>query len=106
MEQLLLVGELQGYARVSTPEQDAALQHDALNAAGCFRTWTDAASGAVVERPELSAVMHALRPGDSLVVYCLGRSLPHLIETVPGLADRGIGFRSLQEHIDTTPGGG
>ncbi len=109
MEQCILVGELLGYARVSTLEQDAALQHDALSAAGCFRSWTDTASGAVTDRPELAAVMDALRPGDTLVVWRLdrlGRSLPHLIETVRGLADRGIGFRSLQENIDTTTPGG
>ena len=109
MEQCNLVGELLGYARVSTLEQDAALQHDALSTAGCFRTWTDTASGAVTDRPELGAVMDALRPGDTLVVWRLdrlGRSLPHLIETVRGLAARGVGFRSLQEAIDTTTPGG
>jgi DNA invertase Pin-like site-specific DNA recombinase len=103
------VGELLGYARVSTLEQDAALQHDALSAAGCFRSWTDTASGSLTDRPELGAVMDALRPGDTLVVWRLdrlGRSLPHLIETVRGLAERGIGFRSLQEAIDTTTPGG
>ena len=105
----MVVGELLGYARVSTFEQDAALQHDALSAAGCFRSWTDTASGALADRPELVAVMDALRPGDTLVVWRLdrlGRSLPHLIDTVRGLADRGIGFRSLQETIDTTTPGG
>jgi DNA invertase Pin-like site-specific DNA recombinase len=109
VEQCGVVGELLGYARVSTLEQDAALQHDALSAAGCFRSWTDTASGSLTDRPELAAVMDALRPGDTLVVWRLdrlGRSLPHLIETVRGLAERGIGFRSLQEAIDTTTPGG
>ncbi|UZJ27040.1 recombinase family protein (plasmid) [Rhodococcus antarcticus] len=103
------MGELLGYARVSTLEQDAALQHDALSAAGCFRSWTDTASGSLTDRPEFGSVMDALRPGDTLVVWRLdrlGRSLPHLIETVRGLAERGIGFRSLQEAIDTTTPGG
>ena len=105
MEPCVLVGELLGYARVSTLEQDVALQHDALRAAGCFRSWTDTASGSLTDRPELAGVMDALRPGDTLVVWRLdrlGRSLPHLIDTVRGLAERGIGFRSLQEAIDTT----
>ncbi len=109
MEQCVLVGELLGYARVSTLEQDAALQHDALSAAGCFRSWTDTASGALTDRPELGAVMDALRPGDTLVVWRLdrlGRSLPHLVETVRALADRGVGFSSLQERLDTTTSGG
>ncbi|WP_426999145.1 recombinase family protein [Pseudarthrobacter sp. N5] len=53
--------------------------------------------------------MDQVRPGDTLVVWRLdrlGRSLKHLVETVTGLADRGAGFRSLQENIDTTSTGG
>lgn len=103
------VNDLLGYARVSTADQDPALQHDALTAAGCFRVWTDTASGAKTQRPQLDAVLDALRPGDTLVVWRLdrlGRSLPHLIELIATLGDRGIGFRSLTEAIDTsTPGG-
>ncbi len=103
------MGELLGYARVSTASQDPGLQHDALSAAGCWRTWTDVASGVKADRPQLADALMSLRPGDTLVVWRLdrlGRSLPHLIETVQGLADRGVGFRSLQESIDTgTPGG-
>ncbi len=105
----LLVGELLGYARVSTTVQDPVLQLDALSAAGCWRTWTDTASGSRSERPQLVEVMAALRPGDTLTVWRLdrlGRSLPHLIETVRGLVERGVGFRSLQESIDTTTPGG
>jgi len=105
----LLVGELLGYARVSTTVQDPALQHDALSAAGCWRTWTDTASGSRTDRPQLGEVMAALRPGDTLAVWRLdrlGRSLPHLIDTVRVLQERGVGFRSLQESIDTTTPGG
>jgi hypothetical protein len=108
VEQCVVVGELLGYARVSTLEQDAALQHDALSAAGCFRSWTDTASGSLTDRLELGALIDALRPGDTLVVWRLdrlGRSLPHLIEFVRGLAERGIGFRSLREANDTTTPG-
>lgn len=103
------VNDLLGYARVSTADQDPALQHDALTAAGCFRVWTDTTSGAKTQRPQLDAVLDALRPGDSLVVWRidrLGRSLPHLIETVTALGDRGIHFRSLTEGFDTTTAGG
>jgi len=103
------VGHLVGYARVSTAEQDPALQLDALGVAGCWRVFTDHASGSREDRPELSAALDSLRSGDSLVVWRLdrlGRSLPHLIDTVTGLAGRGVGFRSVTEAIDTTTAGG
>jgi len=103
------VGSLLGYARVSTAEQDAAVQVDELTAAGCYRVYTDHASGTLDRRPELDAVLAQLRPGDSLVVWRLdrlGRSLRHLIDTVTSLDERQVGFRSLREDIDTTTAGG
>lgn len=103
------MGELLGYARVSTTDQDAALQIDALKAAGCFRVFVDTASGALASRPELEKLLDQLRPGDTLVVWRLdrlGRSIRHLIDQLQALADRGVGFRSLQETIDTTSSGG
>ena len=98
-----------GYARVSTAEQDTALQTDALNKAGCERIFEDTASGAKADRPGLADALDWLREGDVLVVWRLdrlGRSLPHLIETVGALEARGVGFRSLTEAIDTTTPGG
>ena len=100
-----------GYARVSTPEQSLNLQRDALLATGCDpqHLYSDIASGAKAERPGLEAALHYVRAGDTLVVWKLdrlGRSLTHLIETVHALEARGIGFKSLQEHIDTTTPGG
>jgi DNA invertase Pin-like site-specific DNA recombinase len=100
---------LLGYARVSTDEQDATLQLDALTAAGCERLFTDTGSGALFERPELARVLDHLRKGDTLVVWRLdrlGRSLRHLVETVNALAERGVGFQSLRESINTTTPGG
>ena len=61
------MGHLLGYARVSTGDQDAALQQDALKAAGCYRIFTDTASGSLESRPELTKVLDQLRPGDTLV---------------------------------------
>src|SRR3954453_10506701 len=98
-----------GYARVSILDQTLALQQDALTAAGCEQLYTDTISGSVTERPGLTQALSHLRMGDTLVVWRLdrlGRPLPHLIETVRQLQERGVGFRSLQEQIDTTTSGG
>lgn len=90
-----MVGLL-GYARVSTGEQDLALQLDALRAAGAERVFSGTASGSLRERPELARVLDHLRDGqDTLVVWRLdrlGRSLRHLIEAIAELDERGIGF--------------
>lgn len=98
-----------GYARVSTDDQDLALQLDALQGAGCDRIFTDQASGAKRDRPGLLQALDYARAGDVLCVWRLdrlGRSLLHLLETVEGLKARGVGFRSLQEAMDTTTPGG
>jgi DNA invertase Pin-like site-specific DNA recombinase len=97
-----------GYARVSTVEQIMDLQQDALRKAGCSRIFTDTVSGAHTDRAGLVQTLGFLRAGDTLVVWRLdrlGRSLKHLLETVTILHDRGIGFISLTEHIDTTSSG-
>src|SRR5512142_1716408 len=94
-----------GYARVSTLEQTLALQQDALTRVGCERLFTDTVSGSLTERPGLTEALDFARPGDTLVVWRLdrlGRSLRHLIDTISLLQERGIGFKSLQEQIDTT----
>jgi DNA invertase Pin-like site-specific DNA recombinase len=98
-----------GYARVSTPDQKFYLQKDALRKAGCKRIFTDGASGGQAGREGLGKVLEFLRPHDPLVVWKLdrlGRSLKHLIEIVTALQKRQIGFRSLQENLDTTTSGG
>src|SRR5574339_532031 len=98
-----------GYARVSTLEQTLALQQDALTQAGYERIFTDTASGSLTDRPGLTEAFAFARPGDTLVVWRLdrlGRSLRHLIDTVGALQQRGIGFKSLQEQLDTTSSGG
>ena len=99
-----------GYARVSTFDQELALQLDALGHAGCGRIFEDrGVSGARAERPGLGQALAYVRDGDVLVVWKLdrlGRSLPHLIETVTALERRGAGLRSLTEAIDTTTPGG
>ena len=98
-----------GYARVSTDDQTAPLQFDALTQAGCERTFSEHASRASAERPILAEALSHTRSGDTLVVWRLdrlGRSLPHLIQIVQRLEAEGVGLRSLTEGIDTTTAGG
>ncbi|MCC7540217.1 MAG: recombinase family protein [Deltaproteobacteria bacterium] len=100
---------LVGYARVSTAEQSLHLQRDALKKAGCKRIFTDVASGTKTERPGLGKALDYVRGGDTLVVWKLdrlGRSLTHLIDSVHALQARKVGFRSLQESLDTRTSGG
>lgn len=100
---------LVGYVRVSTADdrQNTDLQRDALLAAGVDERniYDDNASGAHDDRPGLKQCLEYLCPGDVLVVWKLdrlGRSLRHLIDIVTALRERGVGFRSLTESIDTT----
>ena len=98
-----------GYARVSTDDQNAHLQIDALNEAGCMKVFKETASGSLAHRPQLDKMLDHLRSGDVVVVWRLdrlGRSLKNLIALVEDLAERGVGFRSLTENIDTTTTGG
>ena len=105
-----------GYARVSKADgsQSLDLQRDALLAAGVDgdRIYTDRASGKMDERPGLEACLKALREGDVLVVWKLdrlGRSLHHLVKTVTGLSDLGVGLKVLTgqgAQIDTTTAAG
>lgn len=94
-----------GYCRVSTDHQNTDLQMDALKDHGCGRIFTETASGAQRERPQLKAAIDFAREGDVIVVWSLsrlGRSLRQLIETIENLEESKIGFRSLKEKIDTT----
>ena len=98
-----------GYARVSTNDQNLDLQKDALEKAGCEQIYEDRVSGTKARRPGLEQAFSHLRSGDTFVVWRLdrlGRSLRHLIDTVTELQDKGIGFKSLTENIDTTTTGG
>lgn len=96
---------LVGYMRVSTAEQNLALQRDALGVAGCERLYDDICSGVVTERPGLAKALDHLRSGDALVVWKLdriGRSLKHVVELVDDLQRRGVGLKVLTGGIDTT----
>lgn len=97
--------DLIGYARVSTNDQNADAQRDALAQVGCLRVFTDTTSGAIDDRPQLNRLLDQLRPGDTLVVWKLdrlGRNLRHLIQTISSLEERQVAFRSITEGIDTS----
>ena len=98
-----------GYARVSTTDQNPALQLAALKREGCEKIFTDKASGALRKRPELEKCLKRLNAGDVLVVWKLdrlGRSLRDLITLLDDLKGQGVRFKSLTESIDThTPTG-
>jgi len=98
-----------GYARVSTDDQNLDLQRDALHLAGVQTIYEETASGKTVGRPALDHFLKALRAGDTLVVWRLdrlGRSLPDLVHIVAELEERGIGFESIAEKIETTSAAG
>jgi DNA invertase Pin-like site-specific DNA recombinase len=95
---------LVGYMRVSSDgdRQVLDLQRDALLSAGVDerQLFADHASGSRGDRPGLVKALAFVRPGDCLVVWKLdrlGRSLPHLLDTVTDLKKRGVAFRSLTE---------
>ena len=98
-----------GYARVSTVDQDPALQIRALDEARCERIFTDHASGASRSRPQLDRLFDSLRGGDTLVVWRfdrLGRSVSHLVDVVNRLHTRNVALESLTEGIDTNSAAG
>ena len=99
-------GDILGYARVSTADQDVAAQEDRLRQAGAIRVFVDVISGKQFERPGLTQLIDHARAGDSLCVTRLGRSLKELLETVEDLKAHDIHLVSLEERIDTTSAAG
>lgn len=103
------MGDVLGYARVSTGDQDVAGQTLRLERAGALRVFTDVRSGKAMDRPGLEALLAYARKGDTLAVVRLdrlGRSLTELLATVALLKERGIGLVSLEERIDTASAAG
>lgn len=104
--QALPTSRLIGYARVSTAEQSLQLQIDALRKAGVHpdNLFSESVSGVSSKRPQLAMALKDARAGDTFVVWKLdrlGRSLHDLLNRMASLDQRGIGFRSLTENIDT-----
>jgi DNA invertase Pin-like site-specific DNA recombinase len=94
-----------GYARDSPHDQTLTHQKEDLRKAGCNNIFTDIAGGVKAKRKGLDKALSLLRPGDTLVVWKLGRlgtSIKELVVIMMFLAEQGIGFKSLTDHIDTT----
>ena len=98
-----------GYARVSTADQELALQIDALQEAGCEKIFSDKASGTRADRPGFVEALEYAREGDCLVIWKLdrlGRSMKGLIDFAAQINARKINLQSLTDGIDTnTPAG-
>ena len=99
-------GDVLGYARLATADQDVAAQEERLRQAGAIRVFVDVISGRQFERPGLTQLIDHARAGDSLCVTRLGRSLKELLETVENLKAHDIHLVSLEERIDTTAAAG
>lgn len=96
-----------GYCRISTEEQNLQLQVDAMIRAGIceHNIFRECLSGVADKRPERDAAVKQCRPGSTFVVWRLdraGRSLLDLLNLMEQLQKMGVGFRSLQDNIDTT----
>lgn len=94
-----------GYARVSTADQDTALQRDALRRAGVRRVFAETASGARSDRPQLQLLVSVLQAGDEVLVYKidrLARSLFDLLGILRQIDAAGARFRSITEPFDTS----
>ena len=93
-----------GYARVSTREQELAMQLDALRNAGCEQIFEEKMTGTTKSRPQLQKLLEQLREGDILVIWKLdrlARSLQDLVALVQQIQEKGAALQSLNDQIDT-----
>jgi len=94
-----------GYIRISTAEQNEARQEIIMDQLGAERIFIDKISGKDTNRPALQEMLGFVRKGDVLVVKSysrLARSSVDLLKIVDGLSEKGVGFISQKENIDTT----
>jgi DNA invertase Pin-like site-specific DNA recombinase len=99
-----------GYSRVSTSGQSLDSQLEELGKAGCSKIYSETASGARTDRPELQRLLKAMEPGSVVVVTRLdrlARSTIDLLTIIKQIGDRGCLFNSLADPWadTTTPGG-
>jgi len=98
-----------GYGRISTADQNASSQEDALKAAGVDQLFIDTFTGTKSSRPELDRMKEQLRSGDTIIITRLdrlGRSTKDLLNLVSELDDHGVNLQVLEQNINTsTPDG-
>lgn len=98
-----------GYGRISTADQNASSQQDALKVAGVDQLFIDTFTGTKSSRPELDRMKEQLRSGDTIVITRLdrlGRSTKDLLNLVSELDDLGVNLQVLDQNINTsTPDG-
>jgi len=94
-----------GYARVSSVGQSLLVQRDKLIDFGCDKIFEEKRSGTTAQRPEFKNCIEYVRDGDVLVITKLdrlARSTLHLHSTLQTLNKKGVGFKVLDQSIDTT----
>ena len=94
-----------GYARVSSVGQSLEVQQEKLVSYGVDKLFAEKLSGTTAARPELKSCLDYVREGDVLVITKLdrlARSTLHLHKIVNDLNNRGVGFKVLDQSIDTT----
>ena len=94
-----------GYARVSSVGQILEVQQEKLVSYGVDKLFAEKLSGTTAARPELKSCLDYVREGDVLVITKLdrlARSTLHLHKIVNDLNNRGVGFKVLDQSIDTT----
>lgn len=99
-----LKGQLFGYARVSTRDQNLDMQLDVLQQQKCVKIFCEKMSG-LKRRPELEHCLSLLKEGDVLVVYKLdrlARSLTEIVKICSDLENKRIRIKSVKDNIDTT----
>lgn len=105
-----MTGQLYGYARVSTIDQDLAIQEAALKAAGCTVIRAEKKSGTTTSgRDELRTLIDFTRAGDTIIVTRvdrLARSIADLAGIVKELENRGVALKATEQPIDTSSAAG
>lgn len=98
-------GQLVGYIRVSTLDQNTVRQEEQLQGFNLDVVFIDKASGKDTERPELQAALKHLRKSDTFIVYSmdrLARNLDDLRGIVKGLTDKGVAVQFVKESMTFT----